>query len=483
MPDFARPRAPYATASPPPNATGPVGTLTLAPTRVASRRRRSLALDVDRDVPALLLKVGSYPIHHGSVGAVRSLGKLGIAVYAVTEDRFTPTALSRYLKAALVWPTTGAEDAEDLLAGVMALGERIGKRAVLLPTDDEGALLVAEHADVLHKHFILPDVAPGLPRQLASKSGLADLCQLHGEAAPRNRTPHSVAELRAMAADIGFPVVLKNDRAWLRLTNPAVASTTLVASMAELEELMASWLSMPSVVVQEYLPHECAEDWMVNVYVVNDADSTVVFTGIKLRSWPPHAGVTAVARSLWNADLAERTIAFCNAVGFRGIADLDWRLDFRDGVFRLLDFNPRLGAQFQMFETEDGVDVVRALHLDLTGRARPTLPQVEGRRFVVEHLAVPAALAYRRMPGKGWTAGANGTAYSPHDKRAWSSAADPLPALAVAVRLGFPAARRLTTMIVRPHVHADPVTPAPNTPRTSTRAADEPARSGRPSGE
>ena len=436
-----------------------MGALNSALPRVARRRGPALALDVDRDVPALLLKVGSYPIHHGSVGAVRSLGRLGIDVYAVTEDRFTPTALSRYLKQALVWPTSGAEDAEELAAGVMALGERIGKRAVLVPTDDEAALLVAEHADLLERYFILPDVAPGLPRRLASKSGLAELCENNGTAAPRSGTPHSLDELRALAAEIGFPVVLKNDQAWLRLTNPAVPSTAVVADMAGLEQLAARWLSMPAVIVQEYLPREHAEDWIVHAYIGEDADSTVAFTGIKLRSWPPHAGVTAVARSLWNEDLVQRTVAFCRAVGFRGIADLDWRLDVRDGVFRLLDFNPRLGAQFQMFETQDGVDVVRALHLDLTGRARPTLPQIEGRRFVIEHLAVPAALAYRRIPGRRWSAGANGTTASPRQKRAWSSAGDPLPALAVVVRLGFPAARRLTTMIVRPYVHADPVHP------------------------
>lgn len=425
------------------------------------QHRQGAALDVDRGVPALLLKVGSYPIHHGSVGAVRSLGMLGIDVYAVTEDRFTPTALSRHLKRALVWPTTGAEDPQELLAGVIRLGERIGRRAVLIPTDDEAALLVAEHADVLERQFIFPEVAPGLPRELASKSGIAELCADHDVATPHALTPHSVEELRAMAAEIGFPVVLKNDQAWLRLTNPAVASTTLVDDMAQLDQLAEKWRSMPSVVVQEYLGRDHAEDWIAHIYVGAEPDATVVFTGIKLRSWPPHAGVTAVARSLWNADLAQRTVAFCNAVGFRGIADLDWRLDAHDGVFRLLDFNPRIGAQFQMFETQDGVDVVRALHLDLTGRARPTLPQVEGRRFVVEHLAAPAALTYRRTAGAPWSAGSNGTLFGPRAKRAWSSLDDPLPALAVAARLGLPAARRLTTMIVRPHVHADPVSPPP----------------------
>jgi hypothetical protein len=30
-----------------------------------------------------------------------------------------------------------------------------------------------------------------------------------------------------------------------------------------------------------------------------------------------------------------------------------------------LDFNPRVGAQFRLFEDDAGSDVVRALHLDL----------------------------------------------------------------------------------------------------------------------
>ena len=40
-----------------------------------------------------------------------------------------------------------------------------------------------------------------------------------------------------MAGEIGFPVVLKNDQAWLRLTNPAVPSTAVVADMAGLEQI------------------------------------------------------------------------------------------------------------------------------------------------------------------------------------------------------------------------------------------------------
>ena len=52
---------------------------------------------LDGDVPALVLKVGRYPIHHGGLGAVRSLGRAGVPTYAVIEDPHTPLARSRLL--------------------------------------------------------------------------------------------------------------------------------------------------------------------------------------------------------------------------------------------------------------------------------------------------------------------------------------------------------------------------------------------------
>src|SRR6202011_1637155 len=123
----------------------------------------------------------------------------------------------------------------------------------------------------------------------------------------------------------------------------------------------AAWPSMPSVVIQEYLPRDRAEDWIVHAYIGRDRDAELVFTGLKLRSWPPHAGATAVAVSRANPELAELALSFIRAISFRGICDMDWRLATTSGRYSLLDFNPRLGANFRMFETSAGVDVARAL--------------------------------------------------------------------------------------------------------------------------
>ena len=84
------------------------------------------------------------------------------------------------------------------------------------------------------------------------------------------------------------------------------------------------------------------------------------------------------------------------AIGFRGIADLDLRFDPRDAQYKLLDFNPRLGAQFRLFTTGTGVNVARAAYLDLTGQPAEAGEMTRGRRFLVENYDPLGAVGYWR---------------------------------------------------------------------------------------
>ena len=368
----------------------------MAPQRaIPSADGYRLIADFDHSTPMILVKVGRYPLHHGTVGAIRSLGRVGVPVYAVTEDSFTPPARSRYLHRCFVWPTNGFEDPAMLLEGLASIGRKLPRQAVALATDDEAAVLLAEGATQLSEWFVLPRVPPELPRQLASKRGLYQLCCRLGVPTPDAFFPETVDDVESYAVHGTFPVVAKNVDPWDRLRSPAVGGTTVIDSPSALRRLAASWPERPKVMLQEYIPRHHAEDWIFHGYCDHDAQSRVAFTGVKVRSWPPNAGVTTYAVTVPNDTLAEQASRFCRALGFRGVVDLDWRFDKRDGRFKLVDFNPRLGAQFRLFQTEAGIDVVRALHLDMTGRSIPDDPPVTGRRFIVEHLDAAAYMAYQ----------------------------------------------------------------------------------------
>ncbi|WP_443031835.1 carboxylate--amine ligase [Streptomyces sp. CA-210063] len=394
---------------------------------------------VDRGVPGLVVKFGDYPLHHGGVGAIRSLGRLGVPMYAITEDRCTPAAVSRYLRRAFVWPTTGTEEPEWLVDRLLGIGREIGRPTVLIPTDEEAAVLIAEHQEELGERFLFPRVDGTLPRRLASKKGLHELCGEHGISSPVSSFPQSYDDVERFAERARFPVVAKNREAFERRRQPAVNGTTRIADREGLLRLARGWGERPGVILQEYLPREDAEDWIVHAYF--DADSTplAMFTGVKVRSWPPHAGMTANAYVVDNPELADIAARFIKQIGFSGVIDLDLRFDRRDGQYKLLDFNPRMGAQFRLFENEAGIDVVRAMHLDLTGRSVPEGEQLAGRRYIVENIDLPALLAYRRS---GYTtphapARASGT------ELAWFAGDDPLPFLTMLARFVRPGARHL----------------------------------------
>ncbi|MFD1661020.1 ATP-grasp domain-containing protein [Streptomyces caeni] len=404
-----------------------------------ARSTGSVPLDPDRDVPGLIVKFGDYPLHHGGVGAVRSLGRLGVPMYAITEDRYTPAAVSRYLRRAFVWPTTGTEEPERLVEGLLSIGRRIGRPAVLVPTDEEAAVVIAEHQGVLGGPFLFPKVDAGLPRRLASKQGLHELCVEHGIPSPATAFPQSYDDIVRFADTARFPLVAKNREAFVRRERPAVNGTTRITTREGLLTLARDWGEHPGVILQEYLPREQAEDWIVHAYFGRDSTPLALFTGVKVRSWPPHAGMTANAYVVDNPELADLAARFVKQIGFTGIVDLDLRFDRRDGRYKLLDFNPRMGAQFRLFENGAGVDVVRAMHLDLTGRGVPEGEQRAGHRYIVENIDLPALIAYRRS---GYTT-PHAPARASGIELAWLAGDDLRPFLTMLARFVRPGAKHL----------------------------------------
>ena len=400
---------------------------------------------LDRGVPALTLKIGQYPVHSGGLGVIRSLGRCGVPVYAITEPGLPPAAVSRYITGRFVSRATGRERPESLIPGLVAAGQHIGRRSVIVSIDDEAAVLVAEHREELSGHYLLPDVAPGLPGRLASKTGLFELCRQHGIPAPASVTPGSLGAVAEFAATARFPVVVKNADPWQRRRHPVVPNTTVLDSPGELLALVGrgsgqggSAERAPGIILQEYLPIEHAEDWISHLYADAESDCVVMLTGRKVRSWPPYAGLTASAYTVFNPELAALAERFCKAIGYSGVGDLDWRFDLRDGQYKLVDFNPRPGNPFRLFENEAGVDVVRALHLDLTGRDVPRAREVDGKRIVVEHVDIPARLVYwmhDRRAAPASPAGPAGRGQVPHQPEpgsteyAWLATDDPLPFL------------------------------------------------------
>lgn len=398
----------------------------------------------DSEVPVLVFKAGNYPLHHGTAGIIRSLGRAGVPVYAMVEDRFTPAGASRYLAGKFVWKAAGISR-ECLFEGLAKIFARIGRRAILVPTDDFAAACIAENAFVLTKWFLFPPLPPGLPRRLANKRGLYSLCREHAIPCPEAAFPACLGDVHEFISRAAFPVVMK--AAESQRTPAGMRSTSIARSAEELVALYERAGSAP-VVLQEYIPETFAEDWIFHGYVNPRSGCAISFTGRKLRSYPPFAGPTSAGISVRNPVLKAQSEALLQSIGYAGIMDLDYRFDRRDGRYKLLDFNPRIGANFRMFENRAGIDVVRAMHLDLTGRPVPRAPAVEGRVFLVENyelLSIPGYLRAGGLTARGWLKSIQG-----NREFAWLALDDPAPFPAVCARLFLQAcAKAIRALIPR----------------------------------
>lgn len=417
---------------------GPSARRSTSARRAPARSDHSWLAGIDPSTPAVVLKLDANVMHHGGLGVIRSLGRRGVPVYGVHEGWWAPAASSRYLAGRCFWRPS-AEDVERVLAGLDLLAERIGRPAVLLTTDDAGALLLAEHGAGLRGRYLFPDPPADLPRRLAGKRTLGELCEERGVGAPEAASPASPADARLFAARVGYPLVAKLATPWR--AGKDLRSTTIVEHPGELEALQrATAAAGIELLLQEHLPGGPGDDWFVHGYADAASQCRVIFTGSKERAYPAHAGLTAYGTSRRNPRLAEEMAAFVAAVGYRGIFDLDLRRDPRDDRYKLLDFNPRLGAQFRLFQDAGGIDVALAQYLDLTGQRFDAAEPVDGRHFLVESYDPLCALSYWRSGELTLRAWAGSLAKV--DEAAWFAADDLRPFGLMCVRMGVRLATR-----------------------------------------
>jgi predicted ATP-grasp superfamily ATP-dependent carboligase len=351
---------------------------------------------VDASTPAVVLKLASDRLGHGPLGIARSLGRLGVAVHLATPDARPTAGLSRYVERS--WVFSNPADDLSVLRSLRALARRLGGRPVLIATDDVGALFVDRQLQELRAVFSLPDQPAGLPSELSNKRRLHERCLELGLPTPESRVPRSRTEAREAAIELGFPVVVKatDPRALGGIDGPA--SVTIVRDPGELDALFlhADSADDPELLLQEYIPGDATSVWMFNGHFGRDGTCSLGMVGQKIRQAPPRSGATTLGVVVDNETVRDLSTTLLQGLGYRGIVDLGVRFDARDGRYKFLDVNPRIGSSFRLFVASGGLDVVRALYLDMTGQTIPPASVEPGRRWWVEDRDTVTALKLMR---------------------------------------------------------------------------------------
>jgi len=338
---------------------------------------------------------------HCGVGMMRSLGRLGIRVYGVDGNPNNRAFPSRYCAGRFVWDAEQEAPAKTI-SFLRDLARRIGERPILITNGDVLSLFATDHASELQEAFRFRMPASKLARSLSHKWEMYRLAKECGIPTAETFLPTSRREAEEIMSSgaLTFPVLLKGADSAL-LEKKTGVRMVIVRNERELREKYDELadLEQPNLMLQEYIPGEPDSIWMFNGYFNANSDCLVGMVGRKLRQYPTYTGMTSLGVLAKNDQVDRDTRRLFKSVGYQGIVDLGYRFDARDGQYKLLDVNPRIGATFRLFQDRQGLDVLRAYYLDLTRQPVTPVEIHEGRKWLVENNDV-ITLGRLRKDGK-----------------------------------------------------------------------------------
>jgi D-aspartate ligase len=310
------------------------------------------------------------------LGIARSLGARGVPV-CVIDDEPSIARASRYVRHVVRVPDLRTE--QGLMDALDTARSRLGLRGwVLYPTRDENVAAIAAHRDTLARHFRVP--TPGLEtvRYVWDKRETYRLGAQLGIPVPRTWFPRTESDLDQV--DLRTPLVIKPSvkehffyatgvKAW-RADNRADLLATFRRAAAIVPD--------GEVIVQEMIPGGTDEQYAYCTFFAG-GEPAASMTVRRCRQHPSDFGrASTYVRTISLPELAVPATDLLRAIGYYGLAEVEFMRDPRDGSYRLLDVNARTWG-YHTLGKRAGVDFPYLQFLDQTSERPDAGGQAQAR--------------------------------------------------------------------------------------------------------
>jgi predicted ATP-grasp superfamily ATP-dependent carboligase len=341
--------------------------------RHAADRRASLAAPGGLR-PAIVLGGST-----NALSVVRSLGRRGVPV-AASVSAGSPALYSRFCVHRL--PLDRGDQITqwaDLLLGRRA-GEFAG--AVLLACNDDAVEFIATHRDRLAPDYVLDDSAPAVQLAMLDKQRTLEIGCRAGIGVPRFWPVGGGADVDPVFDGITYPAIVKplhshkfqkvfDGRKFFRAANRVELEDALARLVAAgLEAMVSEWVPGPDSRLASYY-----------TYIDRDGRPLFHFTKRIIRRFPKNQGLACYHVTAWDPTIAEHGLRFLEGIGLRGLANVEFKLDERDGRWKLIECNPRFTAAQEIL-VRAGLDIAWLIYCHLGGYALPSFGRyTEGVRL------------------------------------------------------------------------------------------------------
>lgn len=311
---------------------------------------------------------------HSALAIARGLGRQGIPIVIVTDDHPLPK-FSRYVRQRFDWPGPASPDAARWL---IALAEREHFEGwLLVPCADGDVRMVASNIETLAQTFCLASCGWEDLKKVCDKQLLPQLAAACGVDFPKAYIIANQAEAEAL--DAQYPVVLK----------PATRDETNAFTLAKAwradsrDELMALYrqaavlVGGANVVVQEFVPGG-GETQFSYMAVWHEGRPIAEMTTRRTRQFPLEFSTSTFVETMERAPIVEPSRRILSAIRFRGLVEIEYKFDTRDGRHKVLDVNPRAWSWLGLTETAN-INMALVLYQSATGQGIWTSPPAPRR--------------------------------------------------------------------------------------------------------
>ena len=316
------------------------------------------------------------------LGAIRSLGRAGVPVIALDHRASALGFRSRYCLG-LRCPHPDDEE-ERFVEFLVELGDALGSPAPIFPTHDEGLRAVARGRDKLGDRYLYPFPSWEALAPIQSKRGQLQAAGAAGIAVPQTRHPRSEEDARAVAEELGYPVLVKpSEPVGFRRRFGRQAFRCETAD--DVDRAYGQAVDFEPM-VQELIPGGDEELYTLGSYLDEGGEALGLFSGRKLLQSPPGIGTCRLGEARWVQEVVDQGLALLRELRFHGLSQVEFKRDPRDGRFKLMEVNPRLW-QWHSLAAACGVDFPRIAYDDLLGRASAAARMNgDGRRWAISLL-------------------------------------------------------------------------------------------------
>lgn len=365
-----------------------------------------------------------------ALSVVRDLGRMGVTVYAMGESD-SSVVWSRYCR----WIDVEIEngDIEGSWARYLLgpASEHL-KGAVVLACSDSGIQVLIKNRAALQQRYLLDESDPKSQLLMLDKLTTYEHGRAAGVPTPRFWKTASREQVLALRESLIFPLMVKPRLSHL-FEEKFGRKHIIVDSFDQLITAFdAANDAGMDMLLMEHIPG--GDDRLCSYYTyLNEAgEPQFHFTKRIIRRFPAGMGTACYHITDWIPELADLGNKLFKAVGLRGLANVEFKQDPRDGQYKLIECNARFTAS-NCLVSASGFSLAQFVYNRITAR-----PQVAMEKYKIGlRLWDPIRdwKAFRELRRTGaitlgkWLAGVLRRQTFPYF--AWS---DPMPAMARALK-------------------------------------------------